>query len=67
VIVNAVPPAGCPRCGISGKAEAVHLRQKLSQAGLGRCAIMMAPAEYPPPRGIERLFRWARSWETVPE
>jgi arsenite-transporting ATPase len=28
----------------------------------GRCAIMIAPAELPPPRGVERLERWVRTW-----
>ncbi|MFL6192961.1 MAG: ArsA family ATPase [Thermoanaerobaculia bacterium] len=67
VVVNAVPPAGCPRCGPSGREEAAILRKRLVRAGLGRYAMMRAPAEYPPPRGVERLSRWARSWETVPE
>jgi arsenite-transporting ATPase len=53
VVVNAVPPADCPRCG-----KALHLR------GLDRCAIIKAPAEFPPPRGVARLAAWVRSWET---
>ena len=27
------------------------------------CAIMTAPAVYPPPRGAEALARWARTWK----
>ncbi|MFL6236503.1 MAG: ArsA family ATPase [Thermoanaerobaculia bacterium] len=52
VVVNAVPPADCPRCG-----KGLHLR------GFDRCAIIKAPAEFPPPRGVARLAAWVRSWE----
>jgi arsenite-transporting ATPase len=35
----------------------------LKLQGFGRCAIIRAPAEFPPPRGVARLAAWARSWE----
>jgi arsenite-transporting ATPase len=54
VVVNAVPPEGCPRCGGS-----------LQPRGLERCAIIKAPAAFPPPRGVARLAAWVRSWETL--
>ncbi|HET9212061.1 MAG TPA: ArsA family ATPase [Thermoanaerobaculia bacterium] len=54
VVVNAVPPEDCPRRG-----KALNLQ------GLGRCAIIKAPAEFPPPRGVARLSAWARSWEML--
>jgi anion-transporting ArsA/GET3 family ATPase len=50
VVVNAVPPDGSP-----GKARRPQ--------GFGRCAIIRAPVEIPPPRGVARLAAWARSWE----
>jgi arsenite/tail-anchored protein-transporting ATPase len=53
VVVNAMPPADCPRCG-----KDLHLQ------GLDRCAIIRAPAVFPPPRGVARLAAWVRSWET---
>jgi arsenite-transporting ATPase len=56
VIFNAVPPAGCVRCGPGGAVD---------RRGLGGCAIMKAPAEFPPPRGVARLQSWVRSWETI--
>lgn len=31
------------------------------------CAIMTAPAVYPPPRGAEALARWAQTWKTLEE
>ncbi|HET7041742.1 MAG TPA: ArsA family ATPase, partial [Gemmatimonadales bacterium] len=55
VVVNAVPPADCPRCG------GASIRPR----GLERCAIIKAPAEFPPPRGVARLSAWARSWEML--
>ncbi len=67
VIVNAVPPAGCcARCGgAAGEEEIEALREQLARAGRGRCAIMKAPAVFPPPRGVRRLADWVRSWETI--
>jgi len=56
VIVNAVPPAGCPRCAPAP-----------GRRGFEGCAIMKAPAELPPPRGVKRLQSWVRSWETITE
>jgi arsenite-transporting ATPase len=57
VILNAVPPAGCVRCG--GSLEDTEGMR------LSRCAIMRAPAAFPPPRGVRRLTEWVRTWETA--
>ena len=65
VIVNAVPPAGCARCGGAAGEEIEALRERLTRARRGRCAIMKAPAVFPPPRGVRRLAEWVRSWETI--
>ncbi len=54
VIVNAVPPEDSPRRG-----KALNLQ------GLDRCAIIRAPAVFPPPRGVARLAAWVRSWEEL--
>ena len=62
VVVNAVAPPGCPRCGEpAGEVDA--LRKDMSRAGFERCVIMKAPAEFPPPRGVRRLSGWVRTWE----
>jgi arsenite-transporting ATPase len=64
VVLNALPPAGCARCGGSaGAAEA--LRKDLRGLGLDRCAIMNAPALFPPPRGVARLAAWVQRWEKL--
>jgi arsenite-transporting ATPase len=34
-----------------------------ARADFEGCAIMTAPAVYPPPRGAEALARWARTWK----
>jgi arsenite-transporting ATPase len=64
VIVNAVPPDGCSRCGGSAE-EMAALRNGLVRLRFGRCAIMKAPAAFPPPRGVRRLAGWVRTWETA--
>jgi hypothetical protein len=64
VMVNALPPAGCARCGGSAD-ELTALRDRLGRLRLGRCAIMKAPAAFPPPRGVRRLADWVRTWETA--
>ena len=66
VVVNAVAPAGCSRCdGDGGAGEAAAVRSRLDRLGLGRCAIMKAPAAFPPPSGVARLDAWVRSWEKL--
>jgi arsenite-transporting ATPase len=53
VVFNAlggsVPTAGALRKGL----------------GLGRCAIITAPALFPPPRGVARLAAWVASWDEL--
>jgi arsenite-transporting ATPase len=62
VIVNAVPPAGCEDCRCCGgsPSEVAALKKRL-----GRCAIIQAPAAFPPPRGVQRLAEWLRTWESA--
>jgi arsenite-transporting ATPase len=55
VVVNAVAPPGCPRCG----GPARHLVPRMANR---RCAIIEAPATFPPPRGARALAAWVRDW-----
>jgi arsenite-transporting ATPase len=64
VVINALPPAGCARCGGSAGAAAA-LRKDLRGLGRDRCAIMNAPALFPPPRGVARLAAWVQWWEKL--
>lgn len=57
VVVNAVSDCDCPGERTS-RGEISRLRK-----GCGGCAIMTAPAVYPPPRGAEALSGWARTWK----
>ena len=56
VIVNAVHSPGCPRC--SGPSPRLTNRP---------CAIIEAPATFPPPRGARALAAWARDWTVTAE
>jgi len=65
ILVDAVTPAGCSRCEEAAaveQAEIRRLRQDLDRAGRERCAIISAPAVYPPPRGVDPLRDWGRAW-----
>ena len=64
VVLNALPPAECARCGGSAGAAGA-LRKDLRRLGLDRCAIMNAPALFPPPRGVARLAAWVQRWEKL--
>jgi hypothetical protein len=65
--------ADCARCARRAEAEAPHLaalgalaRGRGGPSGRGHgegCAMILAPAEFPPPRGTRRLGEWGQSWE----
>ena len=52
IVINAVAPPGCTRCGGPS-----------SHPIKTRCAIIEAPATFPPPRGARALAAWIRDWE----
>jgi len=58
VIVDAVNEETAAR----EQAEIRRLRQDLDRAGREGCAIISAPAVFPPPRGVETLRAWGRTW-----
>jgi arsenite-transporting ATPase len=64
VIVDAVNRGGCPRCTHLAKTQARDLGRLARGA---RCTIIEAPAVFPPPRGVEALAAWGRTWETKSE
>ena len=63
IVVNALTPPGCPHCRRAATAESRAL-DALRQARQPpkRCAIILAPAEAPPPRGAAALSRWRDQW-----
>jgi arsenite/tail-anchored protein-transporting ATPase len=66
IIVNAVTPPGCARCRRAlarERREATALGAAARSAGGARCAIISAPAESPPPGGVEGLRDWLRRWQ----
>jgi arsenite-transporting ATPase len=66
VLVNTVTPAGCARCRRAAAGEAreiAALRAAVRAAGGRRYAMISAPVEAPPPRGVEGLIRWLRRWQ----
>jgi arsenite-transporting ATPase len=71
VVVDALTTGDCPRCRRDAAREALELS---ILAGGGRRganrssrtpprAILLAPAAYPPPRGVASLARWAHRWK----
>jgi arsenite-transporting ATPase len=55
VVVNAVAPPDCPRCGGPARLRPPRLVNR-------RCAIIEAPATFPPPRGARALAAWVLDW-----
>ena len=58
VLVNALTPPGCARCGRVAGAEAreaAALRRRTP-------AMLVAPAVAPPPRGTRALLAFGRTW-----
>ena len=64
IIVNAAGVGQCSRCrgvGRVQRAEIARLRRSLPRGS--RYAIIVAPAEMPPPHGVASLAAWAASWQ----
>ena len=60
VIVNAMTAGGCDACRPQAEREARELRAL--RAPVPR---VLAPATQPPPRGVEGLREWVRTWSVV--
>jgi len=66
VIVNSVTPSGCARCRRTvarERRELAALTAAVRSAAGERCAMILAPAESPPPGGVEGLEDWLRRWQ----
>ena len=66
VVVNAVTPPGCVRCRRTAARESrerVALDKAARSAAARPCAMISAPAESPPPAGVEGLRDWLRRWQ----
>jgi arsenite-transporting ATPase len=66
VVVNAVTPPGCARCRRAAareRGETAALASAARSAVGERCAMISAPAESPPPGGVEGLRDWLRRWQ----
>jgi arsenite-transporting ATPase len=64
VVVNAVgAPAGTRRPQL-GRAETEEIRVLRAAVGTrdGATPVLLAPAAFPPPRGVPALRAWARTW-----
>jgi arsenite-transporting ATPase len=68
VLVNALTPPGCARCRRAARAEQAEIaalgsgpaaRQRAARRGW---VMLGTPAVAPPPRGIEELRRFGRTW-----
>jgi arsenite-transporting ATPase len=62
LLVNAVTPPGCGRCARAAREEARRIAALRSSRASGRCAMILAPATAPAPRGPARLEAWSRGW-----
>jgi arsenite-transporting ATPase len=60
-LVNAVGRGTCARCRVAAAAEQREVT-RLRRATARQTAIVIAPAELPPPHGPAALGRWQRTW-----
>jgi arsenite-transporting ATPase len=66
LVVNSVTPPGCPRCRRISASERARLPAlERICTGKSRCAMFLAPAVAPPPRGPSRLAQWGVRWESA--
>jgi arsenite-transporting ATPase len=63
IVVNArtLSPGRCARCRAVSAAERRELASLRRVCGR-RCAIIQTPLSAPPPRGVDALDRWSRTW-----
>jgi arsenite-transporting ATPase len=71
LVVDAATVGACDRCRAAAKREAAEIAALArlsgppgSSAGEAR-AILLAPAVYPPPRGVAALAHWASRWHLM--
>ena len=65
VLINTVTPPGCARCRRAAAGEAreiAALGAAVRGAAGRRYAMISAPIEAPPPRGVTGLAQWLRRW-----
>jgi arsenite-transporting ATPase len=65
VVLNALTPPGCARCGRARRREARwrrHLEGRRPRRA-GAWSIIGSPAVTPPPRGVAALGAWSRAWD----
>jgi arsenite/tail-anchored protein-transporting ATPase len=65
LLINTVTPPGCERCLRAAAVEAreiAALSAGVRSAAGRRYAMISAPVEAPPPRGVIGLGRWLRRW-----
>jgi arsenite-transporting ATPase len=70
VIVNAMTAGACRRCARAAGREARVVEALGHAARAGRrsaCAMIFAPAQAPPPRGVAALLAWGQRWQTRAE
>ena len=61
MIVNALGQGTCARCLTAGRVEAREIAG-IARAMFPSTALLLAPAELPPPHGVAALRRWQRAW-----
>ncbi len=61
VIVNAAGAGSCSRCRAARRAQAAAIKRLRR----GAYAIIVAPADVPPPHGPAGLREWVRSWQQL--
>lgn len=65
VVVNAVGRGTCARCRRASTVEQREISALRRTIRAARVAIIMAPAELPPPHGVATLRRWAGAWRSL--
>jgi arsenite-transporting ATPase len=64
VVVNALTPSDLTHAPAATRIEAaeVHRLRTAARPRLGEAPVLLAPAAAPPPRGVDALRGWARTW-----
>ena len=65
LVINACTPPGCRRCRRAARRERREIERLVAETRWRRGPILETHAVAPPPRGVQQLDAWSRTWHVT--